>query len=70
MVKLLLRELIEDHDQALIEGIDSHQPTRQREHARKGFRSGGAAQRLLAAFGRISPRFRPRSRGHLITASI
>ncbi|MDV6212660.1 IS6 family transposase [Rhodococcus erythropolis] len=38
---------------------NSHQPTRQREHAMKGFRSVGAAQRFLAAFSRISPHFRP-----------
>ncbi|MFE4960303.1 IS6 family transposase [Streptomyces sp. NPDC056653] len=38
---------------------NSHQPTRQRERAMKGFRSSGAAQRLLAAFSRISSHFRP-----------
>ncbi|WP_094275548.1 IS6 family transposase [Rhodococcus sp. OK302] len=38
---------------------NSHQPTRQRERAMKGFRSIGAAQRFLAAFSRISPHFRP-----------
>ena len=38
---------------------NSHQPTRQRERAMKGFRSVGAAQRFLSAFGRISPLFRP-----------
>ena len=38
---------------------NSHQPTRQREHAMKGFRSAGAAQRFLASFSRISPHFRP-----------
>lgn len=38
---------------------NSHQPTRQRERAMKGFRSVGAAQRFLAAFSRISPHFRP-----------
>ncbi|WP_406466571.1 IS6 family transposase [Streptomyces hirsutus] len=46
---------------------NSHQPTRQRERAMKGFRSVGAAQRFLAAFSRISPRFRPRR--HLTTAT-
>ncbi|MBL3670920.1 IS6 family transposase [Streptomyces sp. M2CJ-2] len=46
---------------------NSHQPTRQRERARKGFRSVGAAQRFLAAFSGISPHFRPRR--HLMTAS-
>ncbi|WP_406723513.1 IS6 family transposase [Streptomyces sp. GD-15H] len=46
---------------------NSHQPTRQRERAMKGFRSSGAAQRFLAAFSRISGHFRPRR--HLITAS-
>ena len=38
---------------------NSHQPTRQRERAMKGFRSVGAAQRFLASFSRISPHFRP-----------
>ncbi|MEW2491854.1 DDE-type integrase/transposase/recombinase, partial [Streptomyces sp. NPDC048411] len=46
---------------------NSHQPTRQRERAMKGFRSSGAAQRLLATFSRISSHFRPRR--HLIKAS-
>ena len=45
---------------------NSHQPTRERERAMKGFRSIGAAQRFLAAFSRISPHFRPRR--HLLTA--
>jgi putative transposase len=39
---------------------NSHQPTRQRERAMKGFRSAGAAQRFLSAFSGISPHFRPR----------
>ncbi|WP_374230550.1 IS6 family transposase [Rhodococcus sp. ARC_M6] len=38
---------------------NSHQPTRQRERAMKGFRSVGSAQRFLASFSRISPHFRP-----------
>jgi putative transposase len=46
---------------------NSHQPTRQREHAMKGFRSPGGAQRFLSAFGRISSHFRPRR--HLFTAA-
>ncbi|WP_438363988.1 DDE-type integrase/transposase/recombinase [Streptomyces viridosporus] len=46
---------------------NSHQPTRQRGRAMKGFRSVGAAQRFLAVFGGISPHFRPRR--HLMTAS-
>ncbi|MFC9758652.1 IS6 family transposase [Streptomyces sp. NPDC056921] len=46
---------------------NSHQPTRQRERAMKGFRSLGAAQRFLSAFGSISPHFRPRR--HLRTAA-
>jgi putative transposase len=46
---------------------NSHQPTRQRERAMKGFRSTGRAQRFLAAFSGISPHFRPRR--HLMTAS-
>ncbi|GAB2456224.1 IS6 family transposase [Streptomyces incanus] len=45
---------------------NSHQLTRQRELALKGFRSAGAAQRFLAAFSGISPHFRPRR--HLMTA--
>ncbi|WP_405721009.1 IS6 family transposase [Streptomyces sp. NBC_00046] len=46
---------------------NSHQPTRQRERAMKGFRSVGGAQRFLAAFSGISPHFRPRH--HLMTAT-
>ncbi|MDQ1042261.1 putative transposase [Streptomyces sp. V4I2] len=46
---------------------NSHQPTRQRERAMKGFRGVGAAQRFLSAFSGISPHFRP-SR-HLMAAS-
>ena len=34
---------------------NSHQPTRQRERAMKGFRPVGGAQRFLAAFSGISP---------------
>jgi transposase-like protein len=45
---------------------NSHQPTRQRERAMKGFRITGAAQRFLAAFSGISPHFRPHR--HLMTA--
>jgi putative transposase len=45
---------------------NSHQPTRQRERAVKGFRSTGAAQRFLSAFSGISPHFRPRR--HLMPA--
>ncbi|AQW48324.1 transposase [Streptomyces hygroscopicus] len=45
---------------------NSHQPTRQRERAMKGFRSHGGAQRFLSAFSGISPHFRPRR--HLMTA--
>jgi putative transposase len=46
---------------------NSHQPTRQRERAMKGFRSTGGAQRFLSACNGISPRFR--SHRHLMTAS-
>ncbi|MFI6063524.1 IS6 family transposase [Streptomyces sp. NPDC051286] len=46
---------------------NSHQTTRQRERAMKGFRSAGAAQRFLSAFSSISPHFRPRR--HLRTAA-
>jgi putative transposase len=45
----------------------SHQPTRQRERAMKGFRSTGAVQRFLASFSRVSSHFHPHR--HLITAS-
>jgi len=45
---------------------NSHQPTRQRERAMKGFRGAGAAQRFLSAFTRISPHYR--TRRHLLTA--
>jgi putative transposase len=46
---------------------NSHQPTRQRERAMKGFRSPGRAQRFLACFSLISPHFRPRR--HLLSAT-
>ena len=46
---------------------NSHQPTRQRERARKGFRSVGGAQRFLSAFSGILPHFRPRR--HLMIAA-
>jgi putative transposase len=46
---------------------NSHQPTRQREWARKRFRSPGGAQRFLSAFSGISPHFRPRR--HRLTAA-
>ncbi|MCX4784556.1 IS6 family transposase [Streptomyces sp. NBC_01264] len=45
---------------------NSHQPTRQRERAMKGFRSVGGAQRFVSAFTGISPHFR--TGRHLITA--
>ncbi|GAB2822806.1 hypothetical protein GCM10027073_61520 [Streptomyces chlorus] len=45
---------------------NSHQPTRQRERAMKGFRSVGGTQRFLSAFSGISPHFRPRR--HRMTA--
>lgn len=46
---------------------NSHQTTRQRERAMKGFRSVGGAQRFLSAFSGISPHFR--TRRHLYTAA-
>ncbi|MFF3877349.1 IS6 family transposase [Streptomyces sp. NPDC001978] len=46
---------------------NSHQPTRQRERAMKGFRSAGRTQRFLSAFSQISPHFRPRR--HRMTAT-
>ncbi|WP_046706517.1 IS6 family transposase [Streptomyces europaeiscabiei] len=45
---------------------NSHQPTRQRERAMKGFRSAGGAQRFLSAFSGVPPHLRPRR--HLMTA--
>ncbi|WP_455680872.1 IS6 family transposase [Streptomyces mirabilis] len=45
---------------------NSHQPTRQRERAMKGFRSVGEAQRFPSAFSGISPHFQPRR--HRMTA--
>ncbi|MET8748029.1 IS6 family transposase [Streptomyces sp. NPDC004728] len=45
---------------------NSQQPTGQREHAMKGFRSAGGAQRFLSAFSGMSPHFRPRR--HLMVA--
>ncbi|MGW0551639.1 IS6 family transposase [Streptomyces altiplanensis] len=45
---------------------NSHQPTRRRERAMRGFRGVGAAHRFLCAFSAISPHFRP-SR-HLMAA--
>ncbi|MFF9206366.1 IS6 family transposase [Streptomyces sp. NPDC014986] len=45
---------------------NSHQPTRQRERAMRGFRSVGGVQRFLSAFSGISPHLRPRR--HLMTA--
>jgi putative transposase len=38
---------------------NSHQPTRQREHAVKTFTSLGHAQQFLSAFSGISSHFRP-----------
>jgi len=46
---------------------NSHQPTRQRERAMKGFRSPSRAQQFLATFSALSPHFRPRR--HRLTAS-
>ncbi|MER5838784.1 IS6 family transposase [Streptomyces prasinus] len=46
---------------------NSHQPTRRRERAMKGFCSVGEAQRFLSAFSGISPHFRPHR--HLMTAT-
>ena len=39
---------------------NSHQPTRQRERRRQGFKSPGQAQRFLAAYRPIAQHFRPR----------
>ncbi|MFJ5197848.1 IS6 family transposase [Streptomyces sp. NPDC088394] len=46
---------------------NSHQPTRQRERAMKGFRGVGGAQRFLTAFSGIPPH--PRPRRHLKTTT-
>ena len=48
---------------------NSHQPTRQREHAMKAFRTVGSAQRFLATFSHISPHFRPPRRRMTATAA-
>jgi len=45
---------------------NSHQPTRQRERAMKGFRSVDGSQRFLSVFSDISPHFRPHR--HLMPA--
>ena len=45
---------------------NSHQPTRQRERAMKGFRSPAGAQQFPSVFSAISPHFRPRR--HRLTA--
>ncbi|MHC3454933.1 IS6 family transposase [Streptomyces prasinus] len=65
------REVMPSVEHRSHQGLDnraenSHQPTRQRERAMKGFRSTGGAQRFLAAFSGIPPHFRPRR--HLMTA--
>jgi putative transposase len=64
------RELMSSVEHRSHKGLDnraenSHQPTRQRERAMKGFRSPGRTQRFLTAFSHISPHFRPRR--HLMT---
>ncbi|MCX4404812.1 IS6 family transposase [Streptomyces sp. NBC_01764] len=66
------REVMPSVEHRSHKGLDnraenSHQPTRQRERAMKGFRSVGAAQRFLSAFSGISPHFRPPR--HLMTAT-
>jgi putative transposase len=47
---------------------NSHQPTRQRERRRPGFKSAGHAQRFLSAYGPIAQQFRPRR--HRLSASV
>ena len=47
---------------------NSHQPTRLRERVMRQFKSGGQAQRFLAAFGIITSHFRPGR--HLCTAGV
>ncbi|MGY3056628.1 putative transposase [Streptomyces sp. TE3672] len=66
------REVMPSVEQRSHKGLNnraenSHQPTRQRERAMKGFRSVGAAQRFLSALSSISPHFRPRR--HLMTGT-
>jgi putative transposase len=46
---------------------NSHQPTRQRERRRQGFKSPGHAQRFLSADDPIAQHFRPRR--HRFSAS-
>ncbi|GAA3482752.1 IS6 family transposase [Streptomyces yanii] len=58
------RELMSSVDHRSHKGLNnraenSHQPTRQRERAMKGFRTVGRTQRFLSAFSQISPHFRP-----------
>jgi len=65
------RELMSSVDHRSHKGLNnraenSHQPTRQRERAMKGFRSASRTQRFLSAFSQISPHFRPRR--HRMTA--
>jgi putative transposase len=45
---------------------NSHQPTRQHERRKQGFKSPGHAQRFLSAYGPIAQHFRPRR--HLLSA--
>ncbi|WP_327249261.1 IS6 family transposase [Streptomyces sp. NBC_01320] len=66
------RELMSSVDHRSHKGLknraeNSHQPTRQRERAMKGFRTVGIAQRFVSAFSQISPHFRPRR--HRMTAT-
>src|SRR5580704_4289347 len=46
--------------------VNSHQPTREPERRRRGFKSAGHAQRFLATFGVIATFFRPGR--HLLAA--
>ena len=65
------REVVQSVEHRSYKGLNhraenSHQPTRHRERAMKGFRSVGGAQHFLSAFNGISPNFRPRR--YLMTA--
>ncbi|MFB6878627.1 IS6 family transposase [Streptomyces sp. NPDC056323] len=65
------RKLMSSADHRSHKGLnnraDSHQSTRQRERAMRGFHTVGRTQRFLSAFRQISPHFRPRR--HRMTAT-
>jgi putative transposase len=63
----ILPDVLHIHDKrANNRAESSHQPTREREHRMRGFKSAGHAQRFLATFGVIASFFRPGR--HLLSA--